>query len=202
MGAMAIALRCFAIAALGISLMPAAALGNATVDLDVTVGLITITDDASSDTITVSQTATEYVVTTPAPNQLTALTDCNGISTQEVRCARGANDSINVDMGPGVDTFSAPTVTVPIAVAGGNDNDTLRGGAGPDVLAGGAGNDDLNGLGGVDDYFGELGNDTIEATDGNAERISCGAGTDSVHNDFTDIIAECETGIDGDRDGF
>jgi hypothetical protein len=199
---MAIALRCLAIAALGILLVPTVALGNATVDLNATVGLITITDDASSDKITASQTATEFVVTIPAPAQLTALNDCNGISNQEVRCARGANNSINVDMGDGIDSFMAPSVTVPIAVAGGNGADTLRGGAGPDVLAGGAGNDDLNGLGGVDDYFGELDNDTIEATDGNAERISCGAGTDSVHNDFTDIIAECETGIDGDSDGF
>ena len=42
----------------------------------------------------------------------------------------------------------------------------------------------------------------VEARDGTAERIACGAGTDEAHNDFTDIIAECERGIDGDRDGF
>ena len=28
------------------------------------------------------------------------------------------------------------------------------------------------------------------------------AGTDTADNDFTDIIAECERGIDGDSDGF
>jgi Putative metal-binding motif len=70
------------------------------------------------------------------------------------------------------------------------------------VLAGGDGNDTLDGKGGVDDYFGEGDNDTIEARDGNAERISCGAGTDLARNDFTDIIAECETGEDADHDGF
>ena len=70
------------------------------------------------------------------------------------------------------------------------------------MLAGGAGNDTLNGGAGVDDYFGEAGNDMIEARDGNAERIACGAGNDQARNDFTDIIAECERGIDGDRDGF
>ena len=78
----------------------------------------------------------------------------------------------------------------------------MIGGSGPDVLAGGAGNDFLNGQGGIDDYFGEGGNDTIEARDGVAERISCGAGSDQARIDFIDIIAECEAGVDGDGDGF
>ena len=55
-------------------------------------------------------------------------------------------------------------------------SDTLTGGSRRDVLAGGDGNDILDGKGGVDDYFGEGDNDTIEARDGLAERISCGAG--------------------------
>jgi hypothetical protein len=54
----------------------------------------------------------------------------------------------------------------------------------------------------VDDYFGEGGEDTIEARDGAAERLSCGAGNDEARNDFVDIIAECERGVDGDGDGF
>ena len=70
------------------------------------------------------------------------------------------------------------------------------------MLAGGPGDDILDGNAGVDDYFGESGNDTIEAHDGIAERISCGADTDQAHNDFVDIIAECERGIDTDHDGF
>jgi hypothetical protein len=87
-------------------------------------------------------------------------------------------------------------------LAGGDGNDILNGGAGADVLAGGAGNDTLNGAAGVDEYFGEGGDDTIDARDGNAERIACGAGNDQAANDFTDIIAECERGVDGDGDGF
>ena len=51
-------------------------------------------------------------------------------------------------------------------------------GSATDVLAGGTGNDTLDGRAGVDDYFGQAGDDTIEARDGNAERISCGAGDD------------------------
>ena len=70
------------------------------------------------------------------------------------------------------------------------------------MLAGGAGNDTLDGRGGIDEYFGETGDDTIEARDGTAERIACGGGTDEADNDFTDIIAECERGVDSDRDGF
>ena len=69
------------------------------------------------------------------------------------------------------------------------------------MLAGGSGNDTLDGHGGVDDYFGQAGNDTIEALDGNAERMSCGADSDLVRNDFIDIIAECEGAKDGDGDG-
>ena len=70
------------------------------------------------------------------------------------------------------------------------------------MLAGGPDNDILRGNSGIDEYFGESGNDTIEAFDRRPERISCGAGTDEAHNDFIDILAECERGADGDRDGF
>ena len=37
---------------------------------------------------------------------------------------------------------------------------------------------------------------------GFAERISCGADDDQARNDFTDIIAECERGVDADGDGY
>jgi hypothetical protein len=91
---------------------------------------------------------------------------------------------------------------VPQSIAGRDGNDVLSGGSGGDVLAGGNGNDTLDGREGTDDYFGEAGDDIIRANDGNRERIACGAGTDTVTNDFTDIIAECETGVDNDGDGF
>ncbi|HEX5621768.1 MAG TPA: MopE-related protein [Solirubrobacteraceae bacterium] len=111
--------------------------------------------------------------------------------------------SIAIDLGDGIDNLlTSPNVTVPISAAGGNDVDSMFGGAGRDTLAGGPGNDALNGRGGIDSYFGEAGNDTIEARDGLPERIACGAGTDLARNDFTDIIAECERGVDADHDGF
>jgi hypothetical protein len=196
---MAIALRCFAIAALGLLLVPTVAFGNATVARDATSGILTIVDDASSDTVSVAETSTEHLVAIAAPSTLTANADCTLVGAI-VHCPRAS--SIAVDLGAGNDTWGATGVTTPISVDGGAGIDKISGGLGPDVLSGGDDNDTLNGFGGVDDYFGGPGNDTIEATDGNAERISCGAGSDSVHNDFTDIIAECETGIDGDGDGF
>jgi hypothetical protein len=199
---MAIALRCIAIAALGILLLPAVALGNATVDLDASVGLMTVTDDGSSDTITVTETATQRLFTIAAPATITGQGDCGNNNAQQAFCPRGNNTSISADMGDGNDTFTAPGVTVSIAVAGGDGNDILRGGDASDFLSGGPGNDDLNGLGGVDDYFGGDDNDTIQALDGNAERISCGLGSDSVRNDFADVLTDCEVGIDGDGDGF
>jgi hypothetical protein len=93
-------------------------------------------------------------------------------------------------------------VKIPQSIAGGPGNDRLTGGDGGDTLSGGDGNDTLDGGPGVDDYFGERDDDTISARDGNAERIACGDGTDTVANDFTDIIADCERGRDGDNDGF
>ncbi len=182
--------------------LPASALGVAEVNRDAVTGIVTITDPVpvgATDAITVSAVGATHVVSDPSGvDDISggACTD-NGAS---VTCPAGS--SIAVDLGAGNDSFNAPGVSVPVSVAGGAGNDTLTGGAGADVLAGGDGNDVLNGQAGVDDYFGEGGNDTIEARDGAAERIACGAGSDQARNDFVDIIAECEAGIDGDADGF
>jgi hypothetical protein len=195
---MAIALRCIAIAALGLFLLPAVASADGTVARDAVTGIITITDDAFGDKITVGENPTQTSIQIGAGALHT--TTCAGDNTQQILCTRAT--SISADMGDGGDTLDARGVSVPVSMFGGLGIDTLTGGSGPDVLAGGDQSDILNGLGGVDDYFGGTGDDSIEATDGNAERISCGAGIDSVHNDFTDVIAECETGIDFDGDGF
>src|SRR4051812_29617533 len=202
---MAVALRCIAIAALGMVLLPSSALADADVTRDVTTGIVTVTDDlhgAVADDITISETATDHVVTMNTAGQLLFSSDasCAPPGTSQITCLRAT--SIAVDMKDLDDHVSAPSVTVPMSIAGGDGDDTLEGGRGPDVLSGGGGNDKLTGFGGIDDYFGGTGNDTIESTDGLAERVSCGGDADSVHNDFTDIIAECETGIDGDGDGF
>jgi hypothetical protein len=199
---MAFARRALAIAALGIMLVPAVAFGDASVTRDADTGILTITDDASSDTVSVAETSTEHLVAIAAPAALNPTAPCtpDPVLARVVRCPRAT--SIAVDLGAGNDTWGASGVTTPISVFGGTGNDTLSGGAGPTILAGGDDNDTLTGGSAVDEFFGGNGNDTIQALDGNPEPISCGAGTDSVRNDVTDLIAECETGIDGDNDGF
>jgi Putative metal-binding motif/RTX calcium-binding nonapeptide repeat (4 copies) len=207
---MAIALRCLAIAALGLFLLPASALADADVTRDAS-GILTVTDDstiggggAAADSITISQSGSSHVITMNTPGEVLFNPDanCTGAGSAQITCTPGGN-SIAVDMRALNDTVTvASSVTVPVSIAGSDGNDTLTGGPEPDVLSGGNGNDTLIGLGGLDDYSGGDDNDTIQALDGNAERISCGAGSDSVRNDFTDIIAECETGIDGDADNF
>jgi hypothetical protein len=196
---MGAALRLFAIAVLGLTLLPAAALG-ATVERDAQTGVITILDDAATaDIITVNRTATLDIVSREGGDVTTTSGDCNEV-VDTVECLKGT--SIAVDLGAGNDRFRAVAVSSPISVAGGSGNDDIGTSGANDVLAGGSGDDVLQGNSGVDDYFGETGDDMIRARDGRAERISCGADTDEADNDFTDIIAECERGVDVDRDGF
>lgn len=84
---------------------------------------------------------------------------------------------------------------------GGNDtlngdagNDLLVGDVGNDTLVGGAGNDRLYGNGGDDTLDGGDGNDLEYAADGYADRVTCGAGADTVWIDVSDTVADdCET---------
>jgi hypothetical protein len=191
-------LGCLALGAAALLLMPAAASADALVDRDPDTGVITIVADGSADDIEVQRTSTQDIVSRVGGG-LTAGSGCSA-NGQNIECARGS--SLSVDLGDGADRFEAETVGSPISVAGGAGPDDLSTGGGADVLAGGGEGDVLDGRGGVDEYFGETGDDVIEARDGAAERIACGAGTDEARNDFTDIIAECERGIDADRDGF
>jgi hypothetical protein len=197
MRAMVTALRLLAAVVLGLVLLPGTALG-ATVDRDPDTGIITIIDEVgAADVITVERTSTLDIIS--RPGGFTSSGECTPVN-ETVECLRGS--SLAVDLGAGNDRFRATGVTAPISVAGGAGDDDLGGGERDDVLAGGPGNDRLSGGAGVDDYFGETENDVIEARDGLGERISCGAGSDEAYNDFVDIIAECERGIDGDSDGF
>jgi hypothetical protein len=193
------ALRCLAVVLTGLVLAPGAAYGAATVNRDAALDLTVIIGDGQPDDITVTLSQSRQVLVSRVGGGLTTAAPCTG-GGNAVTCP--PTTSLSMDLGAGNDRLTADTVGLPISVAGGDGADELTTGDGNDVLAGGAGSDTLDGNGGVDEYFGETGDDTIEALDSRAERISCGAGSDRVHNDFTDVIAECETGIDGDRDGF
>jgi len=75
---------------------------------------------------------------------------------------------------------SQPDTHRPAYDEGEDGNDLVEGGAGGDLLRGGPGNDLLQGIAG-------------EATD-TTDRISCGAGTDTVEASQGDRVAlDCET---------
>jgi Ca2+-binding RTX toxin-like protein len=78
-------------------------------------------------------------------------------------------------------------------VAGDDGPNTLRGRAGDDTLTGGGGDDIIDGGTGADTISGDAGDDVILARDGEVDRISCGAGLDSVVADPQDVVAaDCE----------
>jgi hypothetical protein len=162
--------------------------------------MVRLIGTADNDVIKLSQSGAS-VTFTPTGVTLTQ-TGCTGGGAPAgtpVTCS--APDSVSADLGAGDDKFTTANVTIPLALAGGANDDTLNGGNGNDTLAGGDGNDVLNGGLGVDDYFGQAGDDTILANDGIAERISCGTGTNRADNDPIDIIADCDGFFDNDGDG-
>jgi Ca2+-binding RTX toxin-like protein len=83
---------------------------------------------------------------------------------------------------------------------GGKGKDKLRGGPGKDIIVGGPGNDrmiggdgfnQLNMVNGVEQ--GSPGNDVIDARNGQADEIDCGAGNDTVYVDRAeDGVYGCE----------
>ncbi len=87
----------------------------------------------------------------------------------------------------------------PDQLDGGPGADTLDGGYGDDVIVGGPGRDAISAdLAGGD--CGPLwckfpyGNDVVQARDGEVDSITCGAGTDRVVADASDIVSsDCET---------
>ena len=109
---------------------------------------------------------------------------------------------VAVDLAGGDDVFSSVAVTVPQSVAGGGDNDTLTGGTAGDVLAGGDGTTRSTAA------PASTTTSARPATTPSAPATATPSGSPAAPaptrctNDFTDIIAECERGVDGDGDGF
>jgi hypothetical protein len=187
-----------------LALVTPAAWGATTVDFNSATGHhaadMIVTGDGSDDRITIAQNSLGFVVTRAGGGLVAPLPPCTGGNAAPITCPPAP--SVSVDLAGGADSLITLGVTSALLEAGGDGNDELYGGDGGDVLAGGAGNDTLIGDDGVDELFGESGDDIVEARDGAAERIACGSGDDQARNDFTDILAECERGIDADRDGF
>jgi Ca2+-binding RTX toxin-like protein len=75
------------------------------------------------------------------------------------------------------------------ALDGGAGNDTLVGNNNDDTIVGGPGVDSFNGDGAGGGFFVVIGNDTIDAADGNAEPVACGPGADTARVDASDQVA-------------
>jgi Ca2+-binding RTX toxin-like protein len=125
----------------------------------------------------------------------------------------GPSRMIGTDVGEHLEVFQ---ITGASELSGAGGDDTLKGADGPDRLDGGPGDDDLDaGFGddtivggpGRDSIAGDrrggdcgplwckypYGNDTIDARDGEADSVMCGAGEDSVQADAVAVVAsDCE----------
>lgn len=79
---------------------------------------------------------------------------------------------------------------------GGGGDDNLEGGFGNDVITGGPGRDQIHGdsTGGCDFVVchAAVGNDTINARDGEVDSIDCGVGEDIAYVDAADVVNNCE----------
>jgi Ca2+-binding RTX toxin-like protein len=120
---------------------------------------------------------------------------------------QGANERDHVNGGPGDDTVSGANGND--VVHGGPGDDTVTGFNGNDQVFGDAGNDDVDG-GDNDDYVdggpgkdhlhGDLehtaaGDDTVNAFDGQRDRVDCGFGSDIAYMDSQDLHSsklDCE----------
>jgi len=120
----------------------------------------------------------------------------------------GGDDNDKVIGGSGRDTLDGEDGRDDLF--GGSGNDRLDGRYGRDMLAGGAGNDRLYGGPDADKLFGEggtdrivggsgrntidsgSGNDSIDARNGERDRVICGTGRDTVRADRNDRLNGCE----------
>ena len=108
----------------------------------------------------------------------------------------GGGDETTVEAGGGNDTVY--TSYGADAINGGPGNDTIRGYDGNDAIVGGPGQDTL-----IGDTLGQtcnfatcstyIGNDVIDARDGERDSLDCGLGADTAIVDAIDVHTNCET---------
>jgi hypothetical protein len=165
--------RFVAVALLGLALLP----GTASAGVVAIQGsTIVFSGESGIDQIAVSDTGLTIRFTPNGGASLGPGPGCDlNLDGESVDCSKSGVTSIalNLDASPDVASVSAG-VALPV------------------IFDGGAGADTLTGGGGTDAFFGGAGADVIEARDGRAERISCGADADEARNDFVDTVSGCE----------
>jgi Ca2+-binding RTX toxin-like protein len=162
----------------------------------------TITGGAGADTLA-GDGGDDQI--TPGDGDDGAVSGGAGVDT--VRYADGRSTGVKVDLaGAGPDGGAADGTEHLVEVenvVGTAFADTLIGDGAANLLAGGGGADAITGGGGQDILRGDDGGDAIQARDGAADRVECGAGSDSAVVDAADVLTACETALlpDSDADG-
>ena len=177
-----------ALAAVALLLMAASPAGAAppppsTETVSVTNGVLTVvTSAAQVDSVSiVDGTPGQHMVTESQSPSGSVGAGCVAYDADTAACTGATSASIStLDLDDAVVIVSA----LPSTVDAGAGNDSVWGGPAADVL---------NGAAGIDDVRGGDGNDTIEARDGQADTIDCGAGDDRAYADAVDTVVNCET---------
>ena len=216
-------------ALLALALLPAAAEGHSTVQIQGSDILYTSEDAISNNKLIVDETATTIRFRDrEADSGISAVDsrctpgDQEGTIAYEMTCQKAGLRRLTVDLGPNEDSMVANMQTIAVGgtgatgadnlkvngavndllagdtgndvLDGGDGADDLRGEEGNDTLLGGAGNDVLQAAGGADTVDGGDGDDTINVPDGTADKVTCGAGIDTVRADTVDeVAADCES---------
>ena len=160
-------------------LLPASA--HAAESVSVNAGVLTyLAGDGTVDDVWVSESSgLHYLSEWTTPSGTTGA-GCTYVGSATSECT-GATSAV-IDLLDGDD--SATVVALLPA--------TLLGRGGADVLAGGPLADTIDGGPGADLVYGGAGDDTIEARDGEADKIDCGPGDDPVLADPQDVLTNCE----------
>jgi hypothetical protein len=119
---------------------------------------------------------------------------CHSYTPQIAYCDYGAFTSITARLGNGGSFAQSKLTVTPVTMYAGAGNNTLIAGGGADTLIGGSGTTTMTAGTGRATYKGGSGTDVIDARNGVAEDISCGAGADTVTEDSDDNAAgDCES---------
>ncbi len=147
-------------------------------------------DEANMVHIWLGPTGSQYVIDSAVPLEVGGTICANAPGNpNELVCDAPSIAGFEVNAGGGDDKVAvAGSVSIPVTMRGGADDDFLIGGNGPDKLQGGSGDDRVVGRRGRDALYGGLGVDTLIGGPGNdllrggpgEDLLRSGSGNDKV----------------------
>jgi S-layer protein len=179
---------------------------GSTATLAQTLGVITITGDATNTAQTINVTgANALTIGAPSSNSSALFSiDASGMTAQAAGTPTftmaaptfaGVTGTVSITGSAGQDVLLGHA-SAANTISGGAGVDTVTGGSAADSLSGGAGNDVITGGGGNDIVSGGDGNDTITMTTGTVT-VDGGAGNDTVNVGATLTAGDSLVGGDG-----